>query len=141
MSKNGKEPAQLPKRRESLTYELVIVSRESGRFKMFLGVGIVDGRVVEIWLDVAKEGAMLRELMHAWAALFSIALQGGVPLARLVKLYKEWGFEPCGRVEGLDKITECKSALSLVVSVLEAEFSDDRGPDAGQGTLFPEASS
>jgi len=113
----------VPKRRDTFIYELVIQSPETGRFKLYLSVGKdAAGRPVEIWLDCAKEGTMLREFMHAYAALFSIALQHGVPLARLVHLYKEWRFEPCGPVQGLPGVAECQSVLSLVVRVLEAEF-------------------
>lgn len=127
----------LPRKRDSATYELV-VEGESGRLKMYLTVGRgEDGRPLEIWLDVAKEGTMLRELMHAWASLFSIALQSGVPLGRLVKLYRPWCFQPAGRVEGFPKIEFCTSVLSLVVSVLEAEFPSFLSePPSAQKELF-----
>lgn len=125
-----------PKKRDSVIYELVILSLQ-GRFKMYLTVGVnTSGKPIEIWLDCAKEGAMLRELMHAWAALFSVALQGGVPLERLINLYKPWGFEPCGRVEGLPGIETCESPISLVASVLEAEFPKETVPQEIQKTLF-----
>lgn len=128
---------QLPAKRKTLTYELVILTA-TGKFKLYLAVGMVDeGRPLEIWLDCAKEGTMLREFMHAWASLFSIALQSGVPLPRLVNLYKNWRFEPCGLVEGFEKVPSCESVLSLVVSVLEAEFPDAVAPD--QKNIVPMA--
>lgn len=124
---------QLPKKRPTLTYELIIRTDE-GRFKIYLAVGMgLDGKPLEIWLDCAKEGTMLRELMHAWAALFSIALQNGVPLGRIIRLYKNWRFEPCGKVEGYEPVESCESLLSLVVSVLEAEFP--REAAVGQATV------
>jgi len=127
----------VPKRRDSCVYELVIQSVETGRFKLYLSVGKdAAGRPVEIWLDCAKEGTMLREFMHAYAALFSIALQHGVPLARLVKLYKEWRFEPCGAVQGFGGVAECQSVLSLVVRVLEAEFPGETAPPPAQQDLW-----
>jgi len=132
------DPRPVPQRRETSIYELVILSPETGRFKLYLSVGKdVAGRPVEIWLDCAKEGTMLREFMHAYAALFSIALQHGVPLARLVKLYKEWRFEPCGAVQGFGAVAECQSVLSLVVKVLEAEFPAEMAPPPGQKDLWP----
>lgn len=112
-----------PPKRDTTTYELVVHSAEAGRFKLYLAVGTDrEGRPFEIWLDCAKEGTMLREFMHAWAALFSIALQGGVPLEKLVRKYKEWRFEPAGRVEGVPGIERCDSVLALIVTVLEKEF-------------------
>lgn len=114
--------AVLPYKRTNCIYELVIHG-ENGRFKMYLTVGLSpDGRPLEIWMDCAKDGTTLRELMHSWAALFSIALQSGVPLPRLVKLYRDWRFQPCGRVEGFDKVQKCESMVSLVALVLDAEF-------------------
>lgn len=129
---------KLPKKRESATYELVILSQELGRFKIYLTVGVNEtGRPLEIWLDCAKEGALLRELMHGWASLFSVALQGGVPLRRMAHLYKPWRFEPLGKVEGFDRIQTCESVLSLVVAVLEAEFPKEFTDEVvGQKDLF-----
>lgn len=119
MKKKGLVPR--PKR-PSAIYELVIRSEVLGRFKFYLTVGLHGGRLIELWLDCAKEGATLRELLHAWSALFSVALQEGVPLARLVKLYKKWKFEPCGRVEGFPGIESCVSMLELVATILEREY-------------------
>lgn len=128
---------EIPKKRDTWTYELAILSQQ-GRFKMYLAVGMgPDGRPLEIWLDCAKEGTMLREFMHAWASLFSIALQSGVPLSRLVHLYKTWRFDPCGPVDGHGQVKTCESVLSLVVSVLEAEFPKEAaGQPEGQRDLF-----
>lgn len=134
---NEHEGLIVPKKRDSCTYELVIQSVETGRFKLYLAVGKdATGRPIEIWLDCAKEGTMLREFMHAWAALFSTALQHRIPLGHLVKLYKEWGFQPAGRVEGFEKIKSCESVLSLVVSVLEMEFPNEMPAPKEQKDLF-----
>lgn len=131
------EGLPVPKKRDTWTYELVIQSPETGRFKLYLAVAKdPEGRPIEIWLDCAKEGTMLREFMHAWAALFSTALQHRIPLAHLVKLYKESRFQPFGRVEGFEKITSCESVLSLVVSVLELEFPHEMPPPREQKDLF-----
>lgn len=120
-----------------MTYELVIHSPITGRFKLYFSVGLDDaGRPIEIWLDCMKEGTMLRELMHSWAALFSIALQHRVPMGRLVKLYKEWTFDPNGPVEGLEGIQICVSIPSLVVSLLEKEFPGQMPAGEGQKELW-----
>ena len=134
---NEHEGLPVPKKRDTWIYELVIQSPETGRFKLYLSVAKdPEGRPIEIWLDCAKEGTMLREFMHAWAALFSVALQHRIPLATLVKLYKEWGFQPSGVVQGFEKIKSCESVLSLVVSVLELEFPKEMPVQKGQGDLF-----
>jgi hypothetical protein len=109
-------------KRKTWTHELVIQSKEMGRFKLYLAIGEEKGIPIEIWLDCAKAGTMLREFMHSWAACFSLALQGDVSLAKLVKLYREWKFEPCGRVEGSDGVLECASIPSLVVRILERDY-------------------
>jgi hypothetical protein len=129
----------LPRKRDLNTYELVIMS-QTGRFKFYLAVSRNgEGHPVEIWVDCAKEGTMLREFMHGWAALFSIALQHRVPLDHLIGLYKEWQFEPCGAVQGFPGITTTPSVLSLVVSILEKEFPKESTPQEGQTDLFPKA--
>lgn len=131
------EGLPVPRKRETWTYELVIKSQELGRFKLYMSVGIdPEGRPIEIWLDCMKEGTMLREFMHAWAALFSVSLQHRVPLAHLVKLYKEWEFQPSGPVEGYSPITTCRSVPSLLVSILELEFPSQLPPQKGQQDLF-----
>lgn len=128
---------EIPKKRNTWTYELVILSQQ-GRFKVYLAVGLdAHGKPIELWLDCAKEGATLKEFMHAWASLFSIALQGGIPLRRLIPLYKTWRFEPCGKVEGFEGIKTCESILALIVSVLELEFPKEAaGAPKDQGELF-----
>ncbi len=126
----------LPRRRETSTYELEIHA-QAGRFKFYLAVSRdAEGHPVELWVDCAKEGTMLREFMHGWAALFSIALQNRVPLPRLVHLYKEWQFEPCGRVGGYPAIQTTPSILSLVVSVLEIDFPAEMATDPRQQNLW-----
>lgn len=63
---NEHEGLAVPKQRDSWTYELVIQSPETGRFKLYLAVGMdASGRPIEIWLDCAKEGTMLRELTYS----------------------------------------------------------------------------
>lgn len=109
-------------KRKTWTYELVIHS-SMGRFKFYLAVSENETATpIEIWIDCAKEGAMLRELMHAWAATFSVALQHGTPVRRFVKLFRKWEFEPKGKVDGLDGIASCESILDLVAQVLEKDW-------------------
>lgn len=122
---------ELPRKRACITYELVIHSAEVGRFKFYLCVSVgTDGAPVELWIDCAKEGTMLREFMHAWAATASMALQGGVPLGRLAHMFHLWRFEPLGRVEGAEGIPECSSILDLVARVIERDwpsFLEEKG--------------
>lgn len=133
---NSEREIEVPKKRDLNTYELVIMS-QTGRFKFYLAVSRdLGGHPVELWVDCAKEGTMLREFMHGWASLFSLALQHSVPLQHLIQLYKDVQFEPCGSVQGCPGITTTTSMLALVVTILERDFPKESLSQEGQKSLF-----
>lgn len=116
----------LPKKRSGCTYEVEIYGA-AGRVKMYLRTGLyADGTLGEIFLDVAKFGSDLRSMLSSWAILFSIALQGGVSVHRLVRTFRGVPFEPKGRVVcSLGQVTKCSSILDVVCQILEAEFLEN----------------
>ena len=48
-----------------------------------------DGTLGEIFVRMAKEGSTVSGLLDAWATAFSIALQYGAPLEKLVKILED----------------------------------------------------
>jgi hypothetical protein len=76
------------------------------------------GQPGELFLFVAKEGGTLRGVLDAWARLFSVALQHGVPLIDLVEKFKGCSFDPRGFTDD-PSITPATSILDYVVRYLE----------------------
>lgn len=60
-------------------------------------------------------------LMDSFATLFSIALQYGVPLDRLVEKFKFVRFEPCGYTTN-KKIRNAHSMIDYVFRWLELKY-------------------
>jgi ribonucleoside-diphosphate reductase alpha chain len=109
---------RLPKHRIGYTYEIMIDGT-----KVFLRTGLYDdGKLGEIFVDVAKFGSELRSLIHCWAVLFSIALQHGTPLEQLVHTFEGVKFAPCGTVScAVKEITSCSSIPDCIVRILAVE--------------------
>lgn len=106
---------RLPARRRSRTVTACVAGH-----KLHVGVGFyADGSVGEIWIDAHKQGAFTRHALHAFAHLFSVALQYGAPLADMVARFRGGQFEPCGEVTGHTTITEATSLLDYVVRAVE----------------------
>jgi len=75
--------------------------REIGGHVMYFHVGrYEDGRVGEIFLKLAKEGSALNALGDALTQVVSVALQHGVPLDTLARIFEGTRFEPAGLVRG-----------------------------------------
>lgn len=114
----------LPKKRRGTTYE-VVISGAAGRSKIYLRTGLyADGTLGEIFVDCAKLGSEQRSLVNCWAIAFSIALQEGAHLGRLIKAFEGVSFEPKGKVEcPVEGVTECSSIPDAVCRILDAEFA------------------
>lgn len=89
-----------------------------GGHKIYLRTGeYPDGSLGEIFIDMHKEGASFRSLMHNFAMAISIGLQYGVPLEEFIEAFTFTRFEPSGMVEGND-------AVKMATSVLDYIFRD-----------------
>lgn len=65
------------------------IKRKIGTFSVFVTFGeYEDGRLAEIFIDVAREGAELRAWMDAFAMAISLGLQHGVTPFLIVKAYR-----------------------------------------------------
>lgn len=109
---------KLPNVRRGYTFSLTL-----GGHKLFLRTGeYADGTLGEIFVDVAKEGSTLGGIMESWAICFSLGLQYGVPLGRLVEQYLHTQFEPSGHVGKHPTIRRASSIVDLVVRVLGVAY-------------------
>lgn len=73
-----------------------------------------NGALGEVFIDLSKEGSMVRALMNAFAKSVSIGLQYGVPLHELVDAFTHTRFEPAGIVEGHTRIKLCSSIIDAI---------------------------
>lgn len=104
---------KLPGRRNGYTQKATV-----GGHKIYLRTGEYgDGSLGEIFIDMHKEGASFRSLMHNFAMAISIGLQYGVPLEEYVEAFTFTRFEPSGMVEG-------NQAVKMATSILDYIFRD-----------------
>jgi len=109
--------SKLPQRRPGITVESRV-----GDVKVFLRTGeYEDGRLGEIFIDVAKEGATLRSLMNCFAIAVSTGLQYGVPLEDYVEKFVFTKFEPAGLVNH-PYVKQATSLIDYVFRVLGYEY-------------------
>jgi ribonucleoside-diphosphate reductase alpha chain len=73
-----------------------------------------DGRLGEIFLDIAGEGSMLRTLANCLAMAVSVGLQHGVPVTEYVDQFVSLKFEPAGYVEGHARIRFASSIADYI---------------------------
>jgi ribonucleoside-diphosphate reductase alpha chain len=114
------ERHKLPTRRTGYTQKAVIAGH-----KIYLHTGeYEDGKLGEIFLDMAKEGAAFRSLMNCFAIAVSLALQYGVPLEEFVDAFVFTRFEPNGLVQGHDKVKMVTSVIDYVFRDLAINYLD-----------------
>ena len=83
---NGKikhEEFQRPNRLTSETFTV-----ETGNGKMYVTISDDNGKPVEVFLYLGKSGQTLNTFTEALGRLFSLALQSGVPVSKLIKTLK-----------------------------------------------------
>ncbi|MDP3371779.1 MAG: vitamin B12-dependent ribonucleotide reductase [Candidatus Paracaedibacteraceae bacterium] len=109
---------KLPNRRGGYTQKAVV-----GGHKIYLRTGdYFDGTLGEIFIDMHKEGASFRSLMHNFAMAISIGLQYGVPLEEFVEAFTFTRFEPSGIVEGNDTVKMATSILDYLFRELAITY-------------------
>lgn len=109
---------KLPNRRGGYTQKAVV-----GGHKIYIRTGeYMDGKLGEIFIDMHKEGASFRSLMHNFAMAISIGLQYGVPLEEYVEAFTFTRFEPSGMVEGNDWVKIATSILDYIFRDLAINY-------------------
>lgn len=112
---------KLPDERDGKSHGFKLGQNE-GLIKHYIQTGTyTDGRPGEMFLTADKEGSLVSGLMDSFATLFSIALQYGVPLDRLVEKFKFVRFEPCGYTTN-KKIRNAHSMIDYVFRWLELKY-------------------
>jgi ribonucleoside-diphosphate reductase alpha chain len=95
-----------------------------------------DGRLAEVFLELAQEGSTMRSFGNLVAMLTSLALQHGASVESIVRLLRRTRFEPAGVVEGHDRIKMVSSIADYLARELAITFLGD--DEAGQ--VVPAAS-
>jgi ribonucleoside-diphosphate reductase alpha chain len=125
----------LPSRRAGYTQKVKIDGHS-----IYLRTGeYEDGQLGEIFLDINKEGTLLRSMMNCFAVAVSLGLQYGVPLDEYVDVFTFSRFEPNGMVQGHDNIKRATSIIDFIFRDLAIAYLDRNDlahvtPEDVQGT-------
>ena len=110
--------AKMPDRRKGYIQKVSIGDR-----KIYLHTGEYDdGKVGEIFIDMNKEGVLVKALMNNFAIAISLGLQYGVPLDEFVDAFIETKFEPSGEIKGNDRILNASSILDYIFRELAISY-------------------
>ena len=110
--------AKMPDRRKGYIQKVSI-----GDHKIYLHTGEYDdGKVGEIFIDMNKEGELVKALMNNFAIAISLGLQYGVPLDEFVSAFVDTKFEPSGKVHGNDRILSATSILDYIFRELAISY-------------------
>ena len=108
----------MPDRRKGYIQKVSI-----GKHKIYLHTGEYDdGKVGEIFIDMNKEGELVKALMNNFAIAISLGLQYGVPLDEFVDAFIETKFEPSGEIKGNDRILNASSILDYIFRELAISY-------------------
>jgi len=109
---------KMPDRRKGYIQKVTI-----GNHKIYLHTGEYDdGKVGEIFIDMNKEGELVKALMNNFAIAISLGLQYGVPLDEFVDAFIETKFEPSGEISGNDRILNASSILDYIFRELAISY-------------------
>ena len=117
-NKKTNDRFKMPDRRKGYIQKVGI-----GEHKIYLHTGEYDdGKVGEIFIDMNKEGELVKALMNNFAIAISLGLQYGVPLDEFVDAFIETKFEPSGEVKGNDRILNASSILDYIFRELAISY-------------------
>ena len=117
-NKKTNDRSKMPDRRKGYIQKVSI-----GNHKIYLHTGEYDdGKVGEIFIDMNKEGELVKALMNNFAIAISLGLQYGVPLDEFVDAFIETKFEPSGEIKGNDRILAASSILDYIFRELAISY-------------------
>jgi len=117
-NKKTNDRSKMPDRRKGYIQKVSI-----GNHKIYLHTGEYDdGKVGEIFIDMNKEGELVKALMNNFAIAISLGLQYGVPLDEFVDAFIETKFEPSGEIKGNDRILSASSMLDYIFRELAISY-------------------
>lgn len=100
----------LPDERQGKTHK-VEIGVPPKKFEGYVTRGNFDDNTLgEIFLEAEKEGSFVRGILDAFAVMFSLALQYGVPLEHVIDKLENSRFEP----DGFTRNSDIPHALSVV---------------------------
>ena len=118
LNKTNNNRSKMPDRRKGYIQKVSI-----GDHKIYLHTGEYDdGKVGEIFIDMNKEGVLVKALMNNFAIAISLGLQYGVPLDEFVDAFIETKFEPSGEIRGNDRILNASSILDYIFRELAISY-------------------
>ena len=117
-NKKINDRSKMPDRRKGYIQKVTISDH-----KIYLHTGEYDdGKVGEIFIDMNKEGELVKALMNNFAIAISLGLQYGVPLDEFVDAFIETKFEPSGEIKGNDRILSASSILDYIFRELAISY-------------------
>ena len=117
-NKKTNDRSKMPDRRKGYIQKVSI-----GNHKIYLHTGEYDdGKVGEIFIDMNKEGELVKALRNNFAIAISLGLQYGVPLDEFVDAFIETKFEPSGEIKGNDRILSASSILDYIFRELAISY-------------------
>ena len=112
------EKRKLPNRRGGYTQKMKI-----GGQTLYLRTGeYEDGTLGEIFVDLSKEGALIRSMMNSFCIGISVALQSAASLEDLCEKFLHTKFEPSGIVQNHPHIKMASSILDLIFRDLAINY-------------------
>ena len=118
LKKNTNDRYKMPDRRKGYIQKVSI-----GDHKIYLHTGEYDnGKIGELFIDMNKEGELVKALMNNFAIAISLGLQYGVPLDEFVDAFIETKFEPSGEIKGNDRILNASSILDYIFRELAISY-------------------
>ena len=118
VGKQSHNRSKMPDRRKGYIQKVTI-----GDHKIYLHTGEYDdGKVGEIFIDMNKEGELVKSLMNNFAIAISLGLQYGVPLDEFVDAFIDTKFEPSGKIQGNDRILNASSILDYIFRELAISY-------------------
>ena len=118
LNKKNSDRSGMPDRRKGYIQKVSI-----GDHKIYLHTGEYDdGKIGEIFIDMNKEGELVKSLMNNFAIAISLGLQYGVPLDEFVDAFIETKFEPSGEIKGNDRILNASSILDYIFRELAISY-------------------
>jgi ribonucleoside-diphosphate reductase alpha chain len=120
---------RLPDTRSAITHRVAI-----GDHKLYITVGIrEDGRLGELFTKIGGEGDALGAALDAWATLFSVALQYGIPADPILAKIEHMRFQPSGLTDN-PQIRFAASPLDYIAKWIRLRFPDGiYCPECGGG--------
>jgi ribonucleoside-diphosphate reductase alpha chain len=109
-------------RRVCITQKFTIRGQQADVSGFLLMDEDLNGNLIELNVELNKEGSMVRAMIHAFANSVNIGIEKGVPLSLYINEFKDWRFEPSGQVIGSINVDNCSSVVDYIAKELEAIY-------------------